>query len=178
MSKRKTPLEQMFDDIKMWNEDWNLYRETTIGKPKDRDQFTEQLKGEYTVEFNSSLGQHTRFDSSAEVHEAIIKIEDALYDIIMYHPNTEQQRELLRVIDRAKQKISVETETDYYDVFRTSKRNEDGSYTDDKITSKEECFEWINEPNNKVFFPYGKERAIEQLNEFWDEYPDGIIYFG
>lgn len=82
-----------------------------------------------------------------------------------------------------------QNKTEYHDLFRTNKLTESGEYTDDVIYSREECFEWINNPDNKVHFGYSVhdtdnqqqcdiECAMSELNRFWDEYPNGVIYFG
>jgi hypothetical protein len=65
----------------------------------------------------------------------------------------------------------------------------DGTYTDDFITSKEECFKWLEDNKDAVGYkhvfddtPEREEElrlhAIERLNEFWEKYPNGVIYFG
>lgn len=74
----------------------------------------------------------------------------------------------------------------YHDAFRTAKRTEEGNYIEDMIRSKEECFKWIENPENYAYFSdydvlenkCDKERAIKRLEEFWTEYPNGLIYFG
>lgn len=53
-----------------------------------------------------------------------------------------------------------------------------GAVYSDIITSKKQCFEYINNPANQCYFKYYKKLAIKHLNEFWDLYPDGLIYFG
>ncbi|XAI97330.1 hypothetical protein [Leptolyngbya phage Lbo-JY46] len=74
---------------------------------------------------------------------------------------------------RQAEKLSEENESDYHNCFRTSKRNKDGTYTNDVIYSKKECDEWLE--SNKEFV-YSLDR--ESLDRFWDEYPNGVIEFG
>jgi hypothetical protein len=133
------------------------------------------------------MGIHTWFLKSKELHLKYNALCDKLdaaerCDIYLEHDDfikLEQESEALRQANK----------TDYHDVFRTNKRNSDGTYTDDVISSREECFEWIEKPENHVHFKHtmfdtdeqeqeNKKKAIRQLNQFWDEYPDGIIYFG
>ena len=80
-------------------------------------------------------------------------------------------------------------EANYFDLFRTSKRSDDGSYIDYAIFSRNECFEFIDNPNNFVSFKnsvhdtdeqekLNQERSIRRLNEFWNEHSEGVIDFG
>ena len=133
------------------------------------------------------MGQHTWFLKSKELYlkqnelyEKLDKFENGeiyLDDLELLQLNTE--------IDE----IGEQNDTDYHDLFRTGKRNEDGTYTDDVIFSKKECFEWIDKPENFVSFKntifetdkqekINREYSINKLNEFWGKYPDGVIYFG
>lgn len=69
-------------------------------------------------------------------------------------------------------------DADFHDCFRTNKRNEDGTYTDDVIYSKEECDKWLQD-NVTYHFPENyKEKGLQLLNEFWKKYPNGVIDFG
>lgn len=69
--------------------------------------------------------------------------------------------------------FSNDNDTDFNDMFRTGKRNADGTYTDDIITSKEHCKKWLEENIALVH-----NLNADYLAKFWDEYPDGAIYFG
>src|SRR5574343_792209 len=130
------------------------------------------------------MGQHTWFLKSKELYlkqnelyEKLDKFENGeiyLDDLELLQLNTE--------IDE----IGEQNDTDYHDLFRTGKRNEDGTYTDDVIFSKKECFEWIDKPENFVSFKntifetdkqekINREYSINKLNEFWDKYTDGVI---
>jgi uncharacterized Zn finger protein len=133
------------------------------------------------------MGQHTWFLKDKELYLKQNKLykkldsfeNDEIYldDLELYQLNSE--------IDQ----IYKENKADYHDLFRTSKRNVDGTYTDDVIFSSKECFEWIDKPENLVSFKntmfetdeqerVNREYSINKLNEFWDKYPNGVIYFG
>lgn len=61
-------------------------------------------------------------------------------------------------------------DTGYHDVFRKY------GYPEDKLFSLEETLEYINNPKNQcVLIP---DYSIEQLKQFWNEYPEGMICFG
>ena len=64
-------------------------------------------------------------------------------------------------------------EAPYHDCFRTFKREADGEYTRDVIYSKEECDTWLKE-NAATVHDLNQER----VDEFWEEFPDGVIDFG
>lgn len=115
------------------------------------------------------MGQHTWFRKSKELYlksqEIYKKLDDAENGIIYL-----DDLELLQLNSEV-DKIYEENDTEYHDLFRTNKRNEDGTYTDDVIFSKEECDKWIKDNNIIV-------THSDELSKFWEEYPDGVIYFG
>lgn len=133
------------------------------------------------------MGQHTwfqkdkaRFVRREELYERLSKFEDD-----MIYPDDIEVSQITEEINE----ISKENYAEYHDVFRTGKRETDKSYINDVIFSREECFNWINDPINKVSFKntafddarqekINKKAAIKLLNEFWDKYPNGVIYFG
>lgn len=132
------------------------------------------------------MGQHTWFVKSKELYDKQME----LYEKLDLADNFEiYLDDLDRLnIESEIERIDDENDADFHDVFRTNKRQSDGSYIEEVISSRSECFEWINDPNNKVSFKNTydetdeKERlnkmlAIEQLNQFWDKYPNGLIYF-
>lgn len=133
------------------------------------------------------MGQHTWFLKSKELY---LK-QNELYDQLDKFENNEiylDEFELLQLNTKIDE-IDDQNDAEYHDLFRTGKRNEDGSYIDDVIFSRKECFEWINNPENFVSFKktvfetdeqekINREYSINKLNEFWDKYPDGVIYFG
>ena len=133
------------------------------------------------------MGQHTWFLKSKELY---LK-QNELYDKLDKFENNEiylDDLELLQ-INTEIDEIDEQNDAEYHDLFRTGKRNEDSTYIDDVIFSKKECFEWIDKPENLVSFKntifetdeqekINREYSINKLNEFWDKYPDGVIYFG
>lgn len=120
------------------------------------------------------MGCHTWFLKDKELYLKRAEINkrmemlkwDAEYDTVEYD----------RLFDEAFN-LRLKNKTEYHDLFRTTKLTNDGYYTDDVIYSREDCFKWINNPNNKVYFT-DVELAVRKLNEFWDEYPNGVIEFG
>jgi hypothetical protein len=133
------------------------------------------------------MGQHTWFLKSKELHlkqnELSEKL-DSFEEGEIYLDDIEIDQ-LNHQIDE----IDKENDVEYHDLFRTGKRNEDKTYTDDVIFSRKECFEWIDKPDNFVSFKntvfetdeqekINREYSINKLNGFWDKYPDGVIYFG
>ena len=133
------------------------------------------------------MGQHTRFLKNKELflkqNELYEKLD--LYENGKIYLDEMEIRQLNFEIDE----IDKQNDTEYSDLFRTGKRNKNGSYTDDVIFSKDQCFEFINNPDNLVYFKYtifdtdvqekiNRKKAIENLNSFWEKYPDGVIYFG
>lgn len=72
-------------------------------------------------------------------------------------------------IDDTKRPVPLKTqfgEVEYYhDLFRI------GGYPDITLHSKKECMKFIKDNNIT-------EVHLDDLNEFWDLYPDGMIDFG
>jgi len=62
---------------------------------------------------------------------------------------------------------------EFHDVFRTNKRNKDGTYINDLIYSREDCYKWLFDNKDFVY-----DMREKDLNEFWSKYPDGMIQFG
>ena len=60
--------------------------------------------------------------------------------------------------------------TPYYNIFQSMSDD----LRDKVITSREECNAWIRE-NAEIIQWVG---SVEELNKFWDEYPNGYILFG
>jgi len=130
------------------------------------------------------MGQHTWFLKDKELYLKQSK----LYDKLDLFENDEIYLDDLELnsINYEIDKISKENDVDdFHDVFRTSKRNSDKTYTDDVIFSRKECFNWLENNSSEIYFPgpplepdNNKKHAINHLNKFWDEYPNGVIYFG
>ena len=127
------------------------------------------------------MGLHTWFVKSKaaylEQEELYEKLDNDYTGEFSYDLNVEINR------------IEKGNNAEYYDLFRTSKRNEDGTYTSDILSSLAETLEWISDPENLVTFRRTvfdtqlqelkyHEEALEKLKEFWEKYPDGLIYFG
>ena len=108
----------------------------------------------------------------------------------LYLKHKEEEREQHPTEVNHKLMLMVqENRTLFFDEFFTDKKRSDGGYTKDEIYSREECFEWINNPDNLVDFKYSKYDTVKEeeknkllilkrLNKFWDKYPEGVISFG
>lgn len=133
------------------------------------------------------MGQHTWFVKDKELY---LK-QNELYDKLDLFEEGDIYLDDIEVyqINHQIDEIEKENKSEFHDLFRTNKRNPDGTYTDDVILSRKECFEWINKPENRVSFKntvfdseeqeqLNREYSINKLNEFWEKYPDGVIYFG
>ena len=133
------------------------------------------------------MGQHTWFVKSKELYFKQIDLydkKDKYEDSEIYLDETE-----LLLIESQISDLEEKNETIYHDVFRTGKRNKDDTYYDGIISSRKECFEFIEDENNFVSFKrtihetdeqenINKKIAYKRLDEFWGEFPDGLIYFG
>jgi hypothetical protein len=121
------------------------------------------------------MGQHTWFFKDQE----ILKKEDEIERKLNAHDEGEidlDYAELNRLEYELDSLLNV-YEAEYHDLFRTIKRSEDGSYTDDIILSKDDCDKWLEE--NCHLVSWGDEEVYRKLlNEFWEKYPNGLIRFG
>lgn len=133
------------------------------------------------------MGQHTWFKKSKELYLKQNELDEKL-DKFENNEIYLDELELLQ-INTEIDEIDEQNDAEYHDLFRTGKRNEDGTYTDDVLFSRKECFEWIDKPENLVSFKksvfdtdeqekINRKYSINKLNEFWNKYPDGVIYFG
>jgi hypothetical protein len=94
------------------------------------------------------MGQHTWFLKNKDLY---LK-QNKLYDKLDSFENDEIYLDDLELnsINYEIEKIDDQNDVeDFHDVFRTSKKNSDGTYTDDVIFSREECFTWLQ--NNFIF---------------------------
>lgn len=117
------------------------------------------------------MGQHTWFYKNKDKY---LKMQE-LYEKATKAENYEDgydESDAHRFHNEANE-LFQENDSDYHDCFRTSKRNKDGTYTDDIIFSKEECDKWL-ETNKETVYHLDK----EYLNRFWEEHPNGVIRFG
>ena len=117
------------------------------------------------------MGQHTWFYKEKDDYLKMIE----LYEKVEKAENYQDGYDELdaEAFYSEVEKLREENKADYHDCFRTSKRNEDGTYTDDVIFSKKECEEWL-ETNKETIYHLNK----EGLAKFWKEYPNGVIEFG
>ena len=117
------------------------------------------------------MGQHTWCYKNRELYDE----EQSLYKALDAHESGERYLDELEIISINSNidDINELNETDYHDIFRTHKRNIDGTYTDDVIYSKEECDKWLEE-NKELTSSLDK----ELVDLFWKEYPKGVIDFG
>ena len=117
------------------------------------------------------MGQHTWFYKEKD---KFLKMKE-LYEKVDRAENYEDGYDELdaEVFYSETEKIRKENEADYHDCFRTSKRNEDGTYTEDIILSKKECDEWLEKNRETVHY-----LNEESLDKFWKEHPNGAIEFG
>lgn len=58
-----------------------------------------------------------------------------------------------------------------HDVFRIH------NYPEDRLFSLEETIQFIEKNRDKINF-YNPELIFKKLNSFWEQYPQGMIYFG
>jgi hypothetical protein len=122
-----------------------------------------------------TMGQHTWFYKDQELR----KKELELWERLDSHEDGDIWLEDIEIIQINYEIdiISKQNDADYHDLFRTDKRNKDGTYTDDIIYSKKECDQWLEE--NKELVRWGDEEVCRKLlNEFWEKYPKGAIDFG
>lgn len=117
------------------------------------------------------MGMHTIFHKDKGLFEE----QQEIYRKIDNHEIIDIENEELKFLFIRDSEIDILNSADEYrDAFRTSKRELDGQYTLDIITSKKECFQWLedNAKFNTIF-----EYSEELLNKFWKEYPKGVINF-
>lgn len=127
------------------------------------------------------MGQHTWFVKN----KAAYLEQEELYERLENDYTGEFSYDLNVEIN----KLEKENKTEYHDLFRTGKRNSDGTYTSDTLSSLADTLEWISNPDNHVTFRHTVfdtdtqetkyyEKAMVKLREFWEKYPKGLIYFG
>lgn len=110
----------------------------------------------------------THFLNSRELYEKSLALYIQLESEDIYLDDIEVLQ-----IETQLNEIYNASKTEFYNCFRTTKREDDGSYTLDVLFSKKETYQWLEENKDNVYIiNYNK------LNEFWDKYPNGVIYFG
>jgi hypothetical protein len=126
------------------------------------------------------MGQHTWFVKSKAIY---LELEE-LYNKLEADYTGEFSYDLQVEID----KLEKENKTEYHDLFRTGERSKDGTYTDVTLDSLVETLKYLLDPENKVSFKRTvfdtqlqelkyQDEALEKLQEFWEKYPNGLIYF-
>lgn len=116
------------------------------------------------------MGQHTWFEKDRDLFKRQLELNKKLdafenNEIVLSESDIDS---IKLELDEIEEKNS----TNYHNCFRTNKRNPDGSYLDDVIYSKQECDVWLDENNLSVYY-----LNEELVNKFWEEYPNGVIYF-
>lgn len=118
------------------------------------------------------MGQHTWFFKN-KTHYSLQKEIDRKWtsfdDGEIYLDDLEQSQ----LFEKEKELNKLNNYSEYHNCFRTSKRNEDKTYIEDEIFSKKECNEWLEENKDTIYYI-----DKEDLDKFWEKYPEGVINFG
>lgn len=123
------------------------------------------------------MGQHTWFKKNKKLYEEQMNLYKKLYSHEIGKINLDENE--LKSLHMQINAIDKENEVKQFNnIFRTSKRDENNCYIDEVIVSRKQCLEWIEDEKNLVRFSFPKDEVIQKINEFWDKYPDGLIYFG
>ncbi len=122
------------------------------------------------------MGQHTWFYKDKELREKQIELFEKYLDNFDSNETMLSPSEIDKIYFELAE-VSLENETEYHNIFRTSKRKEDNTYIDDVIQSKEECDRWLEENRDTITWE-DEVKDYKLLNEFWDKYPNGAIDFG
>ncbi len=122
------------------------------------------------------MGQHTWFYKDKELREKQIELFEKYLDNFDSNETMLSPSEIDKIYFELAE-VSLENETEYHNIFRTSKRKEDNTYIDDVIQSKEECDRWLEENRDTITWE-DEVKDYKLLNEFWDKYPNGVIDFG
>lgn len=118
------------------------------------------------------MGQHTWFYKEKDKYLKMLELYEKEEKVENYEDGYNELD--AQAFYEESKKLREENEAAYHDCFRTSKRNEDGTYIDDVvILSKEDCDIWLE--NNRETI-YSMDR--ESLDKFWEEHPNGVICFG
>jgi|JI10StandDraft_1071094.scaffolds.fasta_scaffold2418133_1 hypothetical protein len=115
------------------------------------------------------MGMHTWFYKDKELYHKYIDF-CIKYDLM--ENDSSASLDELKELDEKIESMYDESKTEYHDLFRTTKREQDGTYIEDIIESKQECNNWIEENKQTI---YNLNQSL--LNEFWDKYPNGLICF-
>ena len=124
------------------------------------------------------MATNTWFVKSKELYLKADELKDEM-DLIESCYDKNVQSEIIAIESKIAY-IEEQNECEYHDLFRISNNNEN---IDIIITSHNECLDFIN--NNEIFYSRAgfdndekaKEYWLTQLEEFWNKYPNGLIYF-
>ena len=116
------------------------------------------------------MGLHTWFYKDKQLFEQT----QLLYEQCEKHAHNEIYLDdmELRQINHEIDMLCEQNDAGYHDIFRTTKRNSDQTYTSDIIYSKKECDDWLEDNSSTIYNMYK-----DLLYKFWSEYPDGVIEF-
>lgn len=118
------------------------------------------------------MGQHTWFAKDRLVHETIERLSELIYDTEDVYIDVHA----FEIISDELDKLSENNRHDFHDVFRTSLRNSDNTYTDVTLKSYEETIKFIEDPVNHCYAIMDSYKKY--MGEFWEQHPRGLIYFG
>jgi hypothetical protein len=119
------------------------------------------------------MGQHTWFYKSKDLYYKTEKLYSKLDDFENGKIEL-SEHELSEIWSKIDEQEDANYAIEFHNCFRTSKRNEkDRTYTEDILSSKEECSDWIEKNKDHVY-----DLNEENLNQFWKKFPDGVIDFG
>lgn len=117
------------------------------------------------------MGLHTWFHKDRKLYE---EIQQLAFKETQFEDGEIWLDELdLLNLENLLDELEAKNKTNYHDCFRTTKREPNGEYCLDVIYSKKECADWLLK--NKEFIYNVNE---ERINDFWDEFPNGVIDFG
>ena len=117
------------------------------------------------------MGLHTWFRKDREIEKKLKSIYAKIDDDMDHLSDAE-----IYILDKDAGDLYEQNDTEFHDLFRTSKLNANGMYPGDEIFSYEETLKWLEDNENKIY-SFSNELK-EQLKNFWNKYPNGVINFG
>ena len=67
---------------------------------------------------------------------------------------------------------------DFHDIFIYKRRNDDGTYPDIRLLSKEQTLQFLIDEDQYIEYQRPKHKILNTIYAFWEHYPDGLIEFG
>lgn len=67
---------------------------------------------------------------------------------------------------------------EFHNIFRYDVRNDDGTYSDKRLLSKDETLQFFIDEDEYIQWTRPKHKALNSIYAFWEHYPDGVIEFG